>query len=319
MVQSYVDKQRLIRIILIYMAIDVSVIIVNYKTKRLIRDCIDSIRKLTIKVNYEIIVVDNASEDIAELRSVDVIVLQLEQNVGFGRANNAGVEIASGDVLFFLNPDTVLINNAIKILYNALKSIPGCGACGGNLYNAQMQPAHSYFYCTMSMKHALRCAVKSSDRIRHISNQHNFSESYKKVDYITGADLMIRKELFEKIGGFNSDIFMYYEDVDLCKKVRSQGYKCCVVPQAKIQHLEGQSFKPTEEKMEEIKKRKSHMSGDSVAVFLKSNYNKLHYKSILNTNIIVLKTKQLVYRILSKQTKGITQQLEYFNYIKSKI
>lgn len=301
------------------MAVDVSVIIVNYKTKHLVKDCICSVRKHTSGMSYEIIVVDNASEDISDLRADDVQLLQLEKNVGFGRANNAGVKLASGNALFFLNPDTVLMNNAVGILYNALTSIPDCGVCGANLYDANNNPAHSYFYCTMSLRHAFRCLSKSAGRIHHISNQHNFDESIKSVDYITGADLMINRCLFDDIGGFNNGIFMYYEDVDLCSKVRRRHKKCYSVPQARIQHLEGQSFKPSQNDHDAIIGRKMKMSGDSIAVFLRSNYKKTHYNAILFANILILRLKLLAYKAIAKKQPGARQQLVFFKYIKGKL
>ena len=299
--------------------VDVSVVIVNYKTKGLVKECIKSIKNHTKTVSYEIIVVDNASEDISELQSDTVQSVQLKENVGFGRANNAGANISNGNALFFLNPDTVLINEAIDILYDTLMNVPDCGVCGANLYDVDYNPIHSYYYCTMSLKHALRCATMAEKRIHHISNQHNFEDELKSVDYITGADLMIRKNLFCEIGGFNPGIFMYYEDVDLCSKVRNRHKKCYSVPKAKIQHLEGQSFTPSQSNQEIIRRRKSQMSGDSIAVFLRSNYKRYHYNAILSANILILRLKLVSYKIISKDQSGAKQQLDFFKYIRSRI
>lgn len=301
------------------MGVDVSVIIVNYKTKGLIKDCIKSIKSHTQRVGYEIILVDNASEDITELQSEDVRILQLEENVGFGRANNVGASIAKGNVLFFLNPDTILLNNAIYILYNTIISNSNCGICGGNLYDENLNPAHSYFYCTMSIKHAFRSMINPVGRIFKMSNQHNFSDKLKSVDYITGADLMIEKELFNEVDGFNPNIFMYYEDVDLCCKVRKRNMKCYSVPQAKIQHLEGQSFAPAQNVLEEVRLRKMRMSGDSIAVFLKDNYKKIHYNVIVSANILILQFKLIIYKVLSGKQGGVKRQLDFFKYIRGRI
>lgn len=296
------------------MRVDVSIIIVNYRTKNLVEDCIKSIRRHTSGINYEIIVVDNASEDLSQLQESDVRIIQSDTNLGFGRANNLGANEAKGEVLFFLNPDTILLNNAVKILYDALFALPKCGVCGANIYDAELNPHHSYFYCTMTLKHALRSVTVSNEKLYHIKNQHNFENRPKRVEYVTGADLMIRKELFEEIGQFNPEIFMYYEDVELCSKVRKRHLKCYSVPEAKIQHLEGQSFKPGQTSSAEISDRKRRMSGDSVVVFLKSSYSRFHYKSILNAHALILKLKLMI-----KQTEGAKQQLSYFKYIKSKL
>lgn len=296
------------------MSVDVSIIIVNYHTKSLVCDCIKSVKKYTEGVRYEIIVVDNASENISELEADGVRIIQLDKNLGFGGANNKAVEISNGKKLFFLNPDTVLLNNSVKILSDAIEGFPDCGVCGGNLYDVDLKPAHSYYYCTMSLKYVGRCAAKSLSKLYDISNQHNFGETPKTVDYITGADLMITKDLFEKIGGYNSDIFMYYEDVDLCQKVRALGKKCYSIPQAHIQHLEGQSFHPSQTEADTIRRRKQKMSGESIAIFLKSNYSPLHYRFIIKGHLLLIR-----FKLLLKGLESTRQQLDYYKYIESKL
>ena len=120
---------------------DVSVIIVNYKTSQLLVQAIDSILDKTEDIVYEIIVVDNHSQDdservVHERYGNRVTYLPLAENVGFGRANNEGLRIARGRNILFLNPDTILVNNAVRILSDYLDSHPDTGAVGGNLYTA---------------------------------------------------------------------------------------------------------------------------------------------------------------------------------------
>lgn len=301
------------------MAVDVSIIIVNYKTIDLVRDCVASIQKFTSGINYEIIVVDNASEDISALKSEKTATIQLDKNIGFGGANNCGAEAAKGDVLFFLNPDTLLLNNAVKILFDAMKTLPHCGICGANVYDAELKPHHSYNYCTMTLKHGMRCMFIPSGKLSHISRQHNFSEQPKAVEYITGADLMISRQLFEDVGGFNRNIFMYYEDVDLCFKVRSRKLRCYSVPEARIQHFEGQSFNPLKSDINDVIRRKREMSSQSMAIFLRDNYSKTHRKAILSLNIFQLQMKSLIKRLMSKKDGGARLQLEFFRDIKHRL
>ena len=126
---------------------DVSIIIVNYNTYNLTHNCIESIIKNTCSISFEIILVDNASKDGSkEFFSKDnrIKYIYLEENIGFGRANNVGVEYASGNFLFFLNSDTLLVNNAIYILYQYLIENPKVAICGGNLYDVNMQLTHSF-------------------------------------------------------------------------------------------------------------------------------------------------------------------------------
>lgn len=226
---------------------DVSVIIVNYHTSPLIDDCLDSLFNLTAGVSFEVIVVDNASENLSvSLRNAsreEVRTLQLPENIGFGRANNEGAAIAGGRNLLFLNPDTVLLNNALEILSEFLERHPRCGACGGNLFDAALNPATSMKRFAPGLGWELNELLHLlPEKILYGRNRNfNHGERPLKVAYVTGADLMIRKELFDHLGGFAPEFFMYYEETDLCRRIRREGFRVCSVPQARIIHLEGKN------------------------------------------------------------------------------
>ena len=232
---------------------DVSIIIVNYKTATIIKDCILSITKQTIGISYEIIVVDNNScDDIANvIQSINMNnlhLVQLEDNLGFGKANNEGSKYAQGKCLFFLNPDTLLLNNAISILFHHIEEKPTVGIIGGNLYDEQMNPALSYRKVYPGIKNELyEMTCHYVENIIYRKNWcFNHTDSPNRVAYISGADLMITKMLFDKIEGFSKEFFMYCEDTDLCLKVHNMGYLIENNPNAKIQHLEGKSTKRKE-------------------------------------------------------------------------
>ncbi len=300
---------------------DVSIIIVNYHTKELIRNCIRSVTEKTgTTTSYEIIVIDNATEDLSDLVVADNIrVLRLDSNVGFGRANNAGAAIARGDILFFLNPDTLLLNDAIAHLFGVMKSNGNIGICGANLFDADLNPMHSYFYCTLTLRHALRSAITAADKLYGIANQHNFTTELKNVEYITGADLMIRADLFNRIGGFNENIFMYYEDVDLCYRVRREGYRCVNVPSARIMHLEGQSFASNDADGAAIRKRKDAMTLESMSQFCRSNHSAFHANAIIGLNIFICSAKAFCFRCVGKNPKGVSEQKELFRTLKKRL
>lgn len=227
---------------------DVSIIIVNYKTSKLINDCIRSILEKTQGITYEIIIVDNATEELADVidsaEDARVRLIQLPENVGFGRANNAGAKIARGRNLFFLNPDTLLLNNAIKILSDYLDTHPECGACGGNLYDEYMQPTLSFRRMLPGIKWELNeLSHLMIDRLLHGKNwRFNFTDHSIEVGYITGADLMMPASVIKKTDGFSPEFFMYYEETDLCYRIKRLGWRVINVPYARIQHLEGGSF-----------------------------------------------------------------------------
>lgn len=229
---------------------DVSVIIVNYNTREMTSECIDSVFKKTTGVFFEVILVDNAStDDSKEFFEKDgrIKYIYNEENLGFGKANNKGIEIASGRNVFFLNSDTILVNNAIKILSDYLDKNKDAGICGGNLYDMEMNPIHSYQMYYPSIKEELNellncipTAIIKSDR-----SQFNNTGKPKEVAYITGADLMIKKNLVDEYGGFNPIFFMYFEETELCYRIKSAGYQIVSVPEAKIIHLCGKSTKKT--------------------------------------------------------------------------
>lgn len=300
---------------------DVSIIIVNYHTKELIRNCIRSVAEKTSQAtSYEIIVVDNATENLSDLAIADNIrTLQLDSNIGFGRANNAGAAIARGDILFFLNPDTLLLNDAITDLFRVMKSDVNIGICGANLFDADLNPMHSHFYCTLTLRHALRSAISTADKLYGIANQHNFTGNLKNVEYITGADLMIRSDLFRRIGGFHERIFMYYEDVDLCYRVRRTGYRCVNVPSARIMHLEGQSFASNEADKDAIRARKNAMAIESMSQFCRTNHSSLHANAIIGLNIFLCSAKAFCFHCLGKNTKGVFEQKELFRTLKKRL
>lgn len=226
--------------------IDVSIVIVNYNTLQLTANCIESVFDRTHGLEFEIILVDNNSQDGSKEffeKDKRITYIYSIHNLGFGRANNLGFEVAKGKYLFCLNSDTLLVNNAIKILYDFMEMHPECGACGGNLYNANMHPAHSFNRRMPGIVEEIDQALsrKLSKNIYGKSYMHNFSGKPLQVAYITGADLMLRGSAIKSHGGFDSRFFMYFEETELQYRIHKSGMSIYSVPTAKIIHLEGAS------------------------------------------------------------------------------
>ncbi|MBP5318402.1 MAG: glycosyltransferase family 2 protein [Paludibacteraceae bacterium] len=231
--------------------IQVSILMVNYGTAALMQAAVDSVvRQVPQQVGYEFVLVDNASQP-DEVRQIpaqfpgqQIQVLCLDQNVGFGGANNAGYALCHGAYIFFLNPDTLLRNDAVGILCSYLGQHPEVGACGGNLFDAQGLPAHSHMLLPPSLK--LEWSILFGDRWVEWwcgrSFSHNYTGQPLEVAYITGADLLVRRSVLEQVGLFDPAFFMYYEETDLCKRIHDAGYRVMNVPQSEIVHLEGASF-----------------------------------------------------------------------------
>jgi GT2 family glycosyltransferase len=228
---------------------DVSVIIVNYNTLTFLCNAIDSILLKTHSLDYEIIVVDNSSPDnpqkiIAGKYGSKVRYIALSENIGFGRANNVGIKAARGKNIFLLNPDTILINNAIEILSRYLDNHHETGIAGGNLYNEKMLPAYSYrrFFPSVfwELNDLFFCLP---EKVVFGKNAHfNNTDREICVAHITGADLMIPRRILETEDSFDPDYFVYFEETDLAYRIHRRGYRIKSIPQAKIMHVEGGSF-----------------------------------------------------------------------------
>lgn len=240
---------------------DVSIIIVNYHSAGMVIDCINSIYEKTRGVSCEIIVVDNASGDgsVERLEAAfgdRIKLIASLENLGFGKANNLGAAQASGKYLFLLNPDTVLINDAIGILRDYLEANPNVGIAGGNLYSPDMAPTPSFcrFFDDLELERKRASWGKLlGDRILsklHLKKdapmaEFNHTEDPEKVAYIFGADMILPRALFEKVKGFDPDFFMYGEEEELTWRITELGYDVMSVPQAKIIHLEGATLNTT--------------------------------------------------------------------------
>ena len=240
---------------------DVSIIIINYKTPDLVIDCVQSIKDKTKEINYEIIVVDNDSKDDSNIKILekckdDIIFIESNKNLGFGKANNLGAKYANGKYLFLLNSDTLLINNAIMELYDFIENHANCGIAGGNLYTVDLQPNPSYAMCFDTIEKEKNKSKWSSiikeiiiRKLNQYSNNNykeevfNKTDENKKVGYIFGTDIMIEKSLFDELDGFDKDFFMYAEEEELSYRVINKGYEIWNVPSAKIIHYDGASTK----------------------------------------------------------------------------
>ena len=213
---------------------DVSIIIVNYNTKQLTCQCIDSIYEKTNGVSFEIIVVDNNSTDGSqELLSHDnrIVFIEAGENLGFGKANNLGIKKSLGRYLFFLNSDTILLNNAILHFFEFCESFKSkIGGVGCLLENDKGIYIHSYanFPSIQSVLQGFFISflskISSQTKKVEIENNKNMSE-YFYVDYVTGADLFVNRKVVEQYGAFDPDFFMYYEETEMQNRWNKNGYK----------------------------------------------------------------------------------------------
>ena len=222
---------------------DVSIIIVNYNTCNLTLQCLQSVYEKTANVEFEIIVVDNASSD----NSVEMIkqlfprvnVIESSENLGFGKANNLGVEYAKGMFLLFLNSDTILVNNAVYEfwMYWQRCKDESMGCLGGFLLSQNKEITHSYGFFPTFRRVLMGKVFRNNRKNEILDSDRN------EVDYVTGADLFISYKNFFKAGMFSPLFFMYYEETWLQTQLKRMNLRRIVISSPKIIHLEGCSYK----------------------------------------------------------------------------
>ena len=228
---------------------DVSIIIVNYNTLHVLQPCIESIVEHTQDINYEIIVVDNGSIDgsVEALKNDQRITfIPTGENLGFSRANNRGLERAIGRYIFFLNSDTLLKNNAIKMLFDFAGQYPSqLGALGCILEDRQGNRIHSYGqFPRMSddFRKLLWVPILKGLHLYH-EPAIEFPEQWMTVDYITGADLFVSRQVLDECGAFHPTFFMYYEESEMERRFKLHGYDNILLNGPRIVHLEGEGGK----------------------------------------------------------------------------
>lgn len=231
---------------------DISVIIVNYNTQTLTLQCLESVFKHTNGVQFEVILVDNGSSDdtviFVKQKFPKTLIIETNENLGFGRANNLGAKKAKGKYLFFLNSDTILLNNSIKYFFDFFENYPlnKVGAAGSLLLDKDLKPTHSSGSFPLKTNTLKVTFLGYFDKTYFFRNHRKEKlafgkETFFNVDYITGADLYIPHEIFDQVGGFDSTFFMYYEDTDLQKRLKKLELKRIIIDGPKIIHLEGGS------------------------------------------------------------------------------
>lgn len=231
---------------------DISIIVVNYNTGDLAVDCIRSVQQKTSGVTYELIVVDNASSDgsCKRIRSIfnDMCLIESDTNRGFAAANNIGVRRATGKYLLLLNPDTVLVNNAPKKMFDFMEEprneeVAVCGALLTGEDGHLAVSSGDFPSVGRMILHSLPWGGKlfEDSEWKRLKKRDEYGRCI--VDFVTGASLFIRKQVFEGENGFDESYFAYYEETDLCKRISLRGHRAAIVEDARIVHLQGRSLK----------------------------------------------------------------------------
>lgn len=216
---------------------DVSIIIVNYNTRKLTLAAVKSIRTSSPKLKYEIIVVDNGSEEKME-KSRDYKLIQNSKNLGFARANNQGIKTAKGDYIFLLNSDTIVGRGAIEKMLEFAKETQDAGVIVPRLYNTNGTIQASCFRLpTIGL--AIKQYILKEGKL--LEKYFPRSEKPTEVEVAVMAAFLITPMGLKSVGRLNEKYFMYFEDLDYCREVKKTGLKIYYLPEARVVHIHGAS------------------------------------------------------------------------------
>lgn len=237
-----------------------SIIIVHYKADNEFFDCLKSIYKYKTKFSFEVIVVDNDEKNVISKKIKQnfprVKYIKSKSNIGFGAGNNLGTKHAIGEYLFFLNPDTVIFSKTLDNLIYFIESKKKIGIVAPLLLHKNNKPFELQGASSLTPLRGIICLsfVNKLFPRNPIARKFFYLDwdkiSQKEVDVAPGTAFVIRKKLFNEISGFDENFFLYFEEFDLCRRVRQSGFKIFIIPQAKIIHLWERSTKYLKNKHE---------------------------------------------------------------------
>lgn len=284
---------------------ELSIIIVNYKTEELTSNCIDSVIKSNTKgFEYEIIVVDNASKDgsieAIEKQFPEVKIIKNHENLGFSKANNIGIEASKGDYILLLNSDTVVEQNTLKGALSFAKNHKHIGALGCKILlpSGKLDPACKRSFPTPlnGLFHSLNLDTVFPDSVHFGAYNLTYVDENKvcSIDCIMGAFMLIPRIVIDRVGMLDEDYFMYGEDIDWCYRIKDAGYQVMYYPDVRIFH---------HKKASGIGKRNPKVIEafyDSMTIF----YNK-HYQNKYNnlTKLCVIKGTETLKKMALRKNK----------------
>jgi GT2 family glycosyltransferase len=233
---------------------DLAIIIVNWNTGDLLKQCLQSVYGSQTSKQYEVWVVDNGSSDgspdMITNRYPQTKIISNKDNTGFAHANNQAIIDSTGDYLLLLNPDTVINKDVMEVLSNYLDEHPDVGAVGPRLLNADGTLQESAY--------PRPTLVREFWRLFHLDRVINYAEypmeqwshiDAKEIDVLMGACFMVRRKALDQVGLLDDEFFIYSEEVDLCTRIRNYGWRISWLPTVTVIHLGGESTKQIQQEM----------------------------------------------------------------------
>ena len=268
--------------------VDLSIIIVSFNTKIFLEECIRSIKKTAKGFTYEIIVVDNASKDgsseLIKNKFKDIILIENKENLGFSKANNLGIQKASGRYILFLNSDTLVYENTLKRMIDFMESHKEAGAatCKVVLQSGKIDDAsHRGFPTPWNSFTHFSGLAKLFGKTKFFGGYNlGYMDLSKihEIDALAGAFMLVRKEAGKEAGWWDEDYFFYGEDLDFCFHLKQKGWKVYFVPEVSILHYKGVSggIKKDSQHLttadRETRKKATRERFKAMRLFYKKNY-----------------------------------------------
>lgn len=230
--------------------ISLSIIIVNYNTGDLLYKCLDSIKDKIKNIDHQVIIVDNASSDNSWKivnKFLEYTLIRNEKNIGFGECNNRILKTIKSKYILLLNPDTELTEGSIEKMLEFMQTHQKVGIIGPKvLYpNGRLQRTAFLFPTVFSILLGILFLNKLFPKSK-IFNKQNFGHwnyhNIREVDAVSGCCLLLRKKVYDNIGGLDEDYLFFYDDIDFCKRAKNNNWKVVFFPKNTIYHFGGGSF-----------------------------------------------------------------------------
>lgn len=305
---------------------DVSIIIVNYNTSKFLKNCLLSIYEHTKNIEFEVIVSDNGSSDdsldMIKTYYPQVILIENNKNLGFGTANNRGLEIAKGKYIFYLNSDTVLLNNAIKIFFDYFENNNKdnlIGALGANLLNPNMTIGESYACCCGGNCNNYNDILKDvflymlrvwfiffktlfGYKLKTIKKNREYSKKVGNVGYVIGADLFLKNNEYAY---FDEKFFLYFEETDLQYQMKKNNLYRLLIEGPQIIHYGGASSKNIDYEVLDTAKFSMINLFISRIYFCKKNFNSRFKLLLIKIFTTIIWLNPLIIKKTGKNIKKI--------------
>ncbi|WIG36678.1 glycosyltransferase family 2 protein [Bacillus toyonensis] len=276
----------------------ISFVIVNYNTKRITEDCVNSINnnKSLEKFKYEIIIVDNNSNDgsreyFKEQAFINTTIIENDNNEGFGKANNLGVQSCKGKYIVLLNSDTLAGETDFKLLIDTMQRNNNIGVLSAKILNRDSSiQSLGFSFPSLINELKLNFLFWNFNFMKRIRLKGYKNKGLFKVDWISGSFMVIRKDDYCSVGGFDENIFMYAEDLELCYKLYLNHKYSYVLDETSIYHLHGESGNKSKITLSKLIKRRKNYNYVIQKHKMSNSFKLLIMKAIYFIHAVILVT-----------------------------